>query len=114
MTSLKFKPGIRTEIDGWTIAGEKFGTSEQLAAIKTVIEREGPVVLEHKFLRGGRGPHIAAFDDEELLLEYLAEHAHAGDKVSVWRLWPFMRDTPPLACGKCPDEDGTVPERGAY
>jgi len=47
-------------------------------------------------------------------LAYLTEHARAGDEISVWSLWPFIRDTPPLAHGKCPAEDGAVPRKGAY
>jgi hypothetical protein len=82
--------------------------------MKFKLEEDGPVLVQHKFLRGGCGPHTAVFDDYDELVAYLLEHARAGDAISVWSLWPFMRDTPPLAYGKCPAEDGAVPKKGAY
>lgn len=114
MTEIAFKPVAKVEADDWSLAGEKISAPEKLAAIQAVLGRGGPVVLEHKFLRGGRGPRTLAFDDYEELVSYLTENARAGDKITVWSLWPFMRDTPPLAAGKCPAEDGTVPNRGPY
>jgi len=114
VADLKFKPGVRTEIDRWTTDGEKISSPEKLAAIKVVLKKDGPVLIEHRFLRGGRGPATLVFDDYEDFLAYLTESAHAGDQIRVWSVWPFMRDTTPLACGKCPDEDGAVPQGGAY
>lgn len=114
MPELKFKPGCRTEIDEWTCAGEKITAPEKLATIKRVLERDGPVVVSHKFLRGGCGSRTVVFEDYEELIEYLIEHARAGDHIGVWSLWPFLRDTPPLAQGKCPAEDGAVPKKGPY
>jgi len=114
MTELKFKPGYRSEADEWTCDGERITAPEKLAAIKKVLEKDGPILVQHKFLRGARAPHEAVFDDYEEFLSYLSEHARAGDKISVWSLWPFMRDTPALAHGKCPAEDGTILKRGAY
>jgi len=114
MTEIRFKPGVRVESDRWTIDGEKISSPDKLIAIRTVLEKEGPVVLEHKFLRGARGPHTLVFDDYGEFIAYLNESAHAGDKITVWNLWPFMRDTTPLAYGKCPAEDGAVPEGGSY
>ncbi|GEP43897.1 hypothetical protein [Brevifollis gellanilyticus] len=111
---MKFKPGCRTEADEWSCDGEKISDPEKLEAIRQVVNKDGPVLLEHKFLRGGRGPHTRVFDDYEDLIEYLIAEARAGDKISVWSLWTFMRDTPPLAFGKCPAEDGAVPKHGPY
>ena len=114
MSGIKFKPGFRTEADEWTCDGEKISAPRKLAAIKKVFAESGPVLVQHKFLRGGRGPDQVVFDDYEEFITYLTEHARAGDKISVWSLWPFMRDTPPLAHGKCPAEDGAVPQKGPY
>lgn len=111
---MRFKPGHRAEVDEWTIEGEKISDPEKLEVIRKVLEDEGPVLLEHRFLRGGRGPDLMVFEDLESMTEYLSEYARAGDAVSVWSLWPFIRDTPPLVYGKCPAEDGTVPRGGAY
>jgi hypothetical protein len=114
MSERRFKPGCRVEADEWTLDGEKISAPEKLASIKKVLEEIGPVLMQHKFLRGARGPHEVVFDDYEEFIAYLSEHARAGDKISVWSHWPFMRDTPPLARGKCPAEDGAVPKHGAY
>jgi hypothetical protein len=114
MSEMKFRPGCRAEADEWTCDGEKISTPEKLALIKTVLKETGPILVQHKFLRGGCGPHDAVFEDYEDFIAYLTENARAGDKISVWSLWPFMRDTPPLAYGKCPSEDGAVPNKGPY
>ena len=114
MPDIKFKPGYRVEADEWTCDGEKISAPEKLAAIKRVLEESGAVVVRHSFLRGGCAPQTEVFDDYEEFIEYLTEHAKAGDNISVWSPWPVMRDTPPLAYGKCPAEDGAVPKRGPY
>jgi hypothetical protein len=111
---ITLKPGCRVEPDSWSPDGEKITSPEKLAAVKQVLEKDGPVLVEHKFLRGARGPHTAVFDDYEDFITYLTEYARTGDKISIWSLWPFMRDSEPLARGKCPAEDGAVPEGGAY
>ena len=111
---LKFKPGCRVEADEWTCDGEKISTSEKLAVIVKVLEESGPILVRHCFLRGGCGPHQDVFDDFDDFVTYLTENARAGDHISVWSLWPFMRDTPPLAQGKCPADDGAVPKKGPY
>src|SRR4051794_8041044 len=109
---IKFKPGNRTEVDEWTCYGERISDPEKLDAIKKTLEKSGPVVVRHCVLRGGTAPHTLVFDDYEEFVEYLVGAARAGDKICVWSLWPFMRDTPPLAHGKCPDDDGAVPKLG--
>ena len=111
---MTFKPGYRVEADEWICDGEKISDPAKLATIKKLLEKDGPVLVEHKFLRGARAPHSVVFDDYEDFIEYLTAEARAGDKISVWSLRPFMRDTPPLAFGKCPAEDGAVPKKGAY
>ena len=111
---ITFKHGYRVEADNWSLDGEKISSPDKLAAIKKVLEAEGPVVVDHRFLRGARGPDTLVFDDYEEFVGYLAENARSGDLITVWSLWPFMRDTPPLAQGKCPADDGAVPKGGAY
>src|SRR5947207_6337480 len=111
---MKFKPGCRIEADEWTCEGEQISAPEKLAAIREALEKTGPVLVQHKFLRGARSPHERVFDDYGEFVAYLTGNARAGDKISVWSLWPFMRDTPPLADGKCPAEDGAVPNKGPY
>ena len=114
MDRIKFKPGSRVETDDWSSGGESIVDPEKLRAIRMTLETHGPIVVNHRYLRGARAPSTLTFDDYEEFIAYLTEHARAGDAISVWSLWPFMRDTPPLARGKCPDEDGAVPEGGPY
>src|SRR5262245_20704573 len=114
MATILFKPGARAEADRWTVNGEKITSPEKLDAIRGVLDNEGPILVEHRFLRGARAPETIAFNDFDEFVAYLTENARAGDNVLVWSLWPFMRDTPPLAHGKCPDSDGCVPQGGAY
>jgi hypothetical protein len=114
MSELRFKPGYRVEADEWTCEGEKISTPEKLASIRAILKKDGPILVRHAFLRGARSPHQVVFEDYEDFIEYLNEHARSGDKISVWSLWPFMRDTPPLAYGKCPSDDGAVPRKGPY
>ena len=114
MPEMTFQSGARFEGDDWSREGDKISEPEKLAAIKQELEMHGPVLVEHKFLRGGRAPTVRVFEEYDDLIAYLTEEARAGDKISVWGLWAFMRDTKPLAHGKCPDRDGAVPNRGAY
>ena len=81
MTEIKFNPGYRAAADEWTSNGEKISAPEKLAAIKKVLEKDGPVLVEHRFLRGACSPHNAVFDDYEEFIAYLTEHARAGDKI---------------------------------
>jgi hypothetical protein len=111
---IKFKPGYRVEADQWSVEGEKISSPEKLSAIKKVLETDGPILVDHRFLRGARGPDTLVFDDYEEFISYLTGNARSGDLISVWNLWPLMRDTPPLAQGKCPADDGAVPKGGAY
>jgi hypothetical protein len=114
MSEIIFKAGTRSDLDDWAVEGEKISAPETLGAIKTTLAQEGPILVEHKFLRGGRGPKTSAFDEYDEFIEYLTSNARAGDKITVWSLRPFMRDTAPLASGKCPAEDGAVPKGGPY
>lgn len=108
-----FKPGYRFEQDCWSLDGEKITASEKLDSIKNALE-EGPILVDHRFLRGSRGPDTLVFGDYEDFIAYLTDNARSGDLITVWSLWRFMRDTAPLAQGKCPAEDGAVPKGGAY
>ncbi len=114
MSLLTFKTLCRAETDHWSVDGEKITSPEKLEAIKKALEKSGPVLLEHRFYRGGCAPHHAVFDDFDDLVDYLKLNAKAGDAIHVWDVWPLMRDENRVAWGKCPAEDGAVPEGGAY
>jgi len=54
------------------------------------------------------------FDDYDAFIEYLQQHASAGDAIHIWNLHGLLRDDNELVLGKCPAADGTVPKAGAY
>jgi hypothetical protein len=105
---------FRSEDDGWHADGCRITSPETLDRIRSCLEIEGPVILEHRFYRGASAPDRLVFADMDELLEYLEARAFAGDSISVWSLMAVCRDDNMLADGKCPDENGLVPKRGAY
>jgi len=112
---LKFQPSARVDTDEWSTDGKKITDSTSITAIRhLLINRGGPVLLEHRYLRGGRSPDHFVFHDFDDLIEYLGANARAGDNIYVWNLESFLREAQPLAHGKCPDADGAVPRKGAY
>jgi hypothetical protein len=112
---LTFKPGTRIEIDEWSTDGKKITDPTSISAIRAVLNNHGgPVLLEHRYLRGARGPDHFVFHDFEDLTTYLVENARAGDNIYVWNLESLLRDSQPLTHGKCPDADGAVPRKGPY
>jgi hypothetical protein len=114
-TPINFKVGNRVEADEWSADGRKITDAACLSAMRQLLNSHGgPVLLEHRYLRGARGPDHFVFHAFEDLVEYLSENARAGDNIYVWNLESFLRDAQPLAHGKCPDADGAVPRKGAY
>jgi hypothetical protein len=106
--------GLTPEADGWNISGEKITAPEKLNAIRSVIHERGPIILEHKFYRGGKGPNYLLFEEYAEFEVYLNTKPRAGDRITVWMLCDVCRKDTALATGKCPDDKGRVPERGAY
>jgi hypothetical protein len=108
------KTRFRREEDGWTADGRKISDPETLDAIRRCLEAEGPIIVEHWFYRGSCAPDRLVFDGYEEFVEYLESRTYAGDAIHVWSFAAACRDDNELASGKCPDEDGRVPRRGAY
>jgi hypothetical protein len=114
-TQLKFQPGARVDADEWSTVGKKITDAASISAIRNLLNAHGgPVLLEHRYLRGARSPDHFVFHDFDDLIEYLNANARAGDNIYVWNLEAFLRGAQPLAYGKCPDGDGAVPRKGAY
>ena len=104
----------RNEGDSWSTEGSKITSSENLEAIRNVLEKEGPILVKHWFYRGGSGPDNLVFDEFEEFLAYLNEHTYAGDAIDVWSVWRICKTESRIAEGKCPDEKGHTPKGGAY
>ncbi len=104
----------RNEADGWRNEGSKITSSEKLETIRETLQERGPIIVEHWFYRGGSAPHVLAFGDFDEFMAYLEDRAYAGDIIDVWSFVDVCRHDNRLVEGKCPDESGQVPERGAY
>lgn len=106
--------GFIVEADGWTVDGAKITDPQKLEAIRTTIERRGPLILEHKYYRAARGAKYFLFDDYSDFVDYLNTQPNVGDRLTAWMLCDVCRDEEAIAAGKYPDDEGRVPERGAY
>ncbi len=99
--------------DEWTTEGHKITAPENLQLIHKTLEDEGPIIVEHWFYRGASAPDRLFFEDFDEFLEYL-NTASAGDKIHVWSFAAVCKKGNELASGKCPDDQGRVPKKGAY
>lgn len=108
------KTRFRHEGDDWSTEGAKINSPENLEKIRTVLEEEGPIFIQHWFYRGGSAPHYAVFDEYEDFIQYLNENSYAGDAIDTWSVWKICNPDNRLVEGKCPDENGLIPRGGAY
>jgi hypothetical protein len=105
---------FRSEGDDWVAHGPKITALESLDAIRRCLDGAGPIIVEHWFYRGSSAPERMIFDEFEAFAAYLDAHASAGDAIHVWSFAAVCRDENTLTSGKCPDDAGLVPTRGAY
>ena len=96
----------------WTKNGENILSEDNLAAIKTHLNTVNNIAVLHWHYYGGRAPTPLAFDDYEEFEEYLNKNVNAGDAIDVWT-FPGKHNER-IAGGKYPNENGEVPEGGAY
>jgi hypothetical protein len=99
--------------DEWTKDGRNILSPERLSAIEQVIEKVGPVIVEHWFYGLGASPERRVFEDFEELMEYL-KGASEGDAFHIWSFADVCKDDNSITNGKYPDSEGRVPKRGAY
>jgi len=105
---------FRSEDDDWNADGRKITDPETLEAVRNVLEEEGPIIVEQWLYRGSSSPNRFIFEDYDDFLEYLNSTTSAGDDIHIWSFWTVCAKATRLASGKCPDENGLVPRRGAY
>lgn len=96
----------------WSTAGEIILSASNLDAIKKHLETKGNIAVEHWHFYGSRSPTPLGFDDYEEFVQYLNTHVRPGDAIDVYA-FPSERESL-VASGKYPDQEGRVPEGGAY
>jgi hypothetical protein len=83
------------------------------ALVRRTLEESGPIIVEWRHYRGASAPDRLIFDDYGTYASWL-EHVLPGDAVWVWSFESTCTDDAALTHGKQPDDDGTVPLKGAY
>jgi len=100
--------------DQWTADAAQITSPENLDVIRRALKESGPIIVRHSFYRGASRPDHKAFDEFEDFEEYLNTQASAGDAIDVWNFANIGTTQNRLAFGKCPDNEGRVPTKGAY
>jgi hypothetical protein len=100
--------------EAWTTDAPRFTDVSVLSRLRSIIEDESPIIVEHRFYRGSRAPHRFICDDFDDLKKYLHTRTKAGDAMYVWRFEQCCRDDLIAERGKIPDASGRVPVGGAY
>ena len=111
---LKFSKTHRFEPDNWGKSGDIFSTDKNLEILKGKVETGSFLVVEHWHYRGSRCPDRFVIEDFENFVDYLKENAIAGDIIEVFDLSDAWLKKEVFLSGKCPDESGEIPEKGAY
>lgn len=112
---LSFSDINRAESDDWQSDGPFISDTETLEKLRLLIENGHTLVAEHWHYRGARSPDRFFVEDHEGFIDYLKENAIAGDIVDVFDIsdsWQSKGEH--TISGKCPDERGEVPTKGAY
>jgi hypothetical protein len=98
--------------DKWLV-GASIADDGRLKRLQAVLE-ESFVIVEHRFYRGSRAPHVFVVDNFDDLRTYLQSETRPGDSMWFWRYDELCRDDNSIMQGKVPDQRGLVPEGGAY
>jgi len=103
-----------SDADEWASEGDTITHPGHLETVRRTLEDDGPVIVQHWFYRGSSAPARVVFEDFNQFTDYLNTHASAGDIIDVWSFSAVCNDANRIASGKCPDDQGRVPRRGAY
>jgi hypothetical protein len=103
----------RYDGDEWTNEGPNITSADKLGAVEAALSRDA-IIVEHRVYRGGRAPDRLIFTSFEAFTRWLHEKTFAGDSIWVWDYGALCRDDNAVASGKCSDERGQVPLKGAY
>jgi len=100
--------------DGWSRDGERITDTAHLDRVRSAFAAFRILVIKHWHYRGARAPNHVVVEDFDEFLDYLKEHAVAGDAVDVYDITDAICDDRCVVSGKCPDGNGEVPSGGAY
>ena len=101
------------EEDKWINERDKITDKRNLDKIKNILENHGPIIVEHWFYRGSSAPNRKIFDDYDDFIHYLEDEAFAGDAIDVWNFSNLCKPNNRIANGKCPDDNGEIPQKGS-
>lgn len=112
---IKFSNVHRFEPDNWRkCEKEVFSSEENLLLIEKSLDDGKFLIAEHWHYRGASCPDRLVIEDYDEFLNYLKDNAIAGDIVDIFDLSDAWENKRTVVSGKCPDELGEIPEKGAY
>jgi len=112
---IKFSNIHRFEPDNWRLnESEVICSDEKLQIIEKELDAGKFLIAEHWHYRGASCPKRLVIEDYDEFLDYLKEHAIAGDIIDIFDLSIAWQSKKIFLTGKCPDELGETPEKGAY
>jgi len=114
MKEIRVKARSRAPAHCWSITGSKITSPENLEAIRDAIENRGSIIVEHWLFCGASAPNRVVFDEFDEFVEYIQTKTSGGDCLDIWLMHEHCKPENRFLEGMVPDEDGCIPEKGAY